>query len=253
MLNLERLQDITKELKEKKVVTVKALSAKYFASEATIRRDLESLEKSGLLRRTYGGAILVEDPYAEIPLKVREANQKRPKEIIAQLAAQLVSDNNIIFLDSSSTVLHMVRHLNDRASLTVITNGARTAVDCGENLKAKIYCTGGILRENSLSFIGDAARRNVDNYFTDYLFFSSHAISMKKGITDHNEAEAALRQLMIQNAKKTILLMDNSKFDNSTFCKVCDIEQIDTLVTDTKPSQAWMDYFEKHGVKVVFP
>ena len=253
MLNLERLQDITKELQEKKAVTVKALAAKYFASEATIRRDLESLAKSGFVRRTYGGAILVEDPYAEIPLKVRHGDHKRPKEIIAQLAAQLVSDNKIVFIDSSSTALHMIPYLKDKAGLTIITNGARTAVECGESLNGKIYCTGGILRENSLSFIGEAARRNVDHYFTDIAFFSNRAISLENGVTDYNEAESELRQQMIHNTKKAVLLMDSSKFDQNSFCKVCTLDQVDTIITDRAPSDAWIDKLKKIGTELIYP
>lgn len=252
MFTIERQQGIINLLKVKKSATVTELSKKFFIGEATIRRDLEKLEKKGLLKRTYGGAVLLESLDSEIPLSVREIEQKDEKDVIGQMAAQLVEDGNIIIMDSSSTVLKMVPHLKGKSMLTVITNGAKTAVDLGELLHIKVYCTGGMLRENSLSYIGELARRCVDGLFANTLFFSCRAISMDKGLSDINEDEAELRRRMIKNCDKVVLLCDSSKFDKTSFSKVCEFNMINCIITDKKPSSQWIEFLREKGVELLF-
>ncbi len=252
MLTIERIKEITDELKSKNVVSVKDLARKHFTSESTIRRDLKKLEKMGVVKRSYGGAILLEATNAEIPLLVREYEQKGAKDTIASLASKLVENNMVIFLDSSSTVLHMVPFLKEVERLTVITNGAKTAVECGNVLKAKVYSTGGLLRENSLSYIGETARQSVTDYNFDILFLSCRSISIEKGLTDINEDEAQLRRLMIKNAKKAVILMDSSKFDKVSFCNICAITKINTLITEKKPNEEWLEFLSSNNVELVY-
>lgn len=252
MFTIERQQGIMNLLNVKKSVTVAELSQKFSIGEATIRRDLEKLEKMGLLKRTYGGALLLEGLDSEIPFSVREVEQKEAKDVIGKLASELIQDGDIIVMDSSSTTLRMVPYLKGKSKLTVITNGAKIAVELGEQLHTKVYCTGGMLRENSLSYIGELARKCIDSFFVDTLFFSCRAISVERGLTDSNEDEAELRKLMINNCKKVVLMCDYTKFDQVSFCKICNFDKIDYIVTDRKPSYNWIEFFNKMDVKLVF-
>ncbi len=233
MFTLERQQAIYDFVKEKKSVSVEKLAKKFFTSETTIRRDLCKLESSGLIRRTYGGALLIEGADTEIPLVVRESENIHAKNAIAAAAADMVTDNDIIIMDSSSSALRMVPFLEKKKNLTVITNGAKAAVELGSMLHPKVYCTGGFLRENSLSYIGPYARSVMETLHANKLFFSTRSISIPDGITDINEEEAELRRIMIKNAKSVILLMDSSKIDTVSFCSVCKISQISVLITDS--------------------
>lgn len=133
MLTLERQQEILSLIKQRKSVSVAELSKRFFIGEASIRRDLDKLEKKGLVKRTYGGAVLVSGLDSEIPLFIREEEQRGAKQLIGQLAASLVEDDQIIFMDSSSTVLSMAPYLKGRQRLTVITNGAKAAVALASN------------------------------------------------------------------------------------------------------------------------
>lgn len=252
MFAIERQQEIMNILKETKSVTVAHLSKKFFIGEATIRRDLEKLEKMGLLRRTYGGAVLLEGLDKEIPLAVRESEQKNAKDTIGQSAAAMVCDGETIIMDSSSTTLKMVPHLKGKNNLTVLTNGAKTAVELGELLHIKVYCTGGMLRENSLSYIGEPARNCVGRFFVDTVYFSCRAISMEQGLTDSNEDEAELRRMMLKSCRKAVLLCDSTKFDKVSFCKIGDFSGIHCVITDIKPASQWMDFLKKKEIHVVF-
>ena len=251
MFTIERQQGILNMLNTKKSVTVAELSQRFFIGEATIRRDLEKLEKRGLLKRTYGGAVQLDGLDSEIPLSIREIEQKDEKDVIGRMAAQLVQDGDIIIMDSSSTALKMVPYLKGKGKLTIITNGAKTAVDLGELLHVKVYCTGGMLRENSLSYIGELARKCIGGFFADTLFFSCRAIDIQKGLSDINEDEAELRRLMIENCKKSVLLCDSSKFDRNYFCKICDIGKIDCIITEKKPSAEWVQFIKEKRVELI--
>lgn len=252
MFAIERRKEILEHLKKHKAVTVKELSNRFYIGEATIRRDLEKLEKSGLINRTYGGAVLLEGLHAEIPLYVRESEKKEEKDKIASLASEYVSNGDVIIMDSSSTTIRMIPYLANKTKLTIITNGAKTAVDLAELKNFKVYSTGGKLRENSLSYIGETANKFFNNFNADTLFFSCRALSIERGITDSNEEEAILRKLMIQSSHKSVLLCDSSKFDRTSFCKIGHINYIDTIVTDKKPNDKWIEYLSEQNVKLDF-
>lgn len=252
MFGLERQQQILNILKTDKSTSVSSLAKQFFICEATIRRDLEKLEKMGLCKRTYGGAVFIEGLDAEIPLIVRETEQKDQKQLIGKAAANLVKDSDIIFMDSSSTVLKMLPYLKGKSNLTIITNGAKAAIDFGEELHTKVYCTGGRLRENSLSYIGETARRCLENYFADVLFFSCRSLSMENGLMDSNEEEAVLRRIMIKNSRKTVLLCDSTKFDTNSFVKICDFNSIHYLVTDQKLDSHWEETLGKSAVELIY-
>ncbi len=252
MFTIERQQNIIALLKTKKSASVKELSKKFFIGEATIRRDLEKLEKMGHIKRTYGGAVLLEGLDSEIPLSVRETEEKEAKGAIGHLAAQLVNEEDIIVLDSSSSALKMVPHLKSKSKLTVITNGAKAAIELGELLHVKVYCTGGTLRENSLSYIGELARNCINKFYVDTVFFSCRAIDMEKGLSDSNEDEAELRQIMMNNSRKSVLLCDHTKFNKVSFSRISDFSGIDCVITDRKPSFQWIQFFEEKGVELIF-
>lgn len=252
MFKLERQQEIVNHLKLKKSASVLELSQKFFIGEATIRRDLEKLEKMGLLKRTYGGAVLLEGLDLEIPLAVREVEQKSEKEKIGMIAAGLVHDGDAIIMDSSSTTLKMVPYLKGKANVTIITNGAKTAIELGEILRIKVYSTGGTLRENSLSYIGELARRAISDFYVDTVFFSSRALSMDKGITDSNEHEAELRKIMLKNCRKAVLLCDDSKFDKVSFCKIGNLDMVNTIITNKEPSDEWIEFLKSRKIDLVY-
>ena len=244
MFTLERQQSIYELIKDKKAVSVEKLARKFFTSETTIRRDLDKLEKAGFIRRTYGGALLVEGSDTEIPLAIRESENIKAKNAIASAAADMVSDNDVIIMDSSSSVLRMVPFLERKKNLTVSTNGAKAAVELGGMLHPNVYCTGGFLRENSLSYIGPHAIKFMESFHASKLFFSARSISIENGVTDINEQEAELRRIMIKNAKSSILLMDSTKIDTVSFSNVCSLKEINSLITDSNDlikQQKWLE------------
>jgi DeoR/GlpR family transcriptional regulator of sugar metabolism len=251
MFTLERQNQIITILKEKKSVSVVELAKMLFIGQATIRRDLDLLQKQNLIKRTYGGAVLMEGLNVEIPLYVRENDQAVEKESIGENAAKLVHNGDILILDSSSTTYKMIHFLKSKENLTVITNGVKATIALGEILHTKVYCTSGRLRENSLSLVGEQAKKFISNYQAETLFFSCRGITRETGAMDSSDDEAELRKEMIKISKRVVLLFDSTKFDKTAFYKICDFDKIDYIITDKQPNDEWMTFFDKHKIKLI--
>lgn len=253
MLPFDRREALLQELRERKTVNIADAAERYRIGEATIRRDLEKLERRGLARRIYGGAVLVEGLDAEIPMDVREKTEQAQKETIGRLAAELAEDGDVLILDSSSSTLAMIGHLKARKDLTIITNGLKAAGLAGDLGGAKVYCCGGRLRELSQSLVGMSARQFIRSHSARRLFFSCRAVSFEAGVCDSSDEEAELRQDMIASSDEAVLLAASSKFDASAFCRICGLDELDAVVTDLRPGERWMERLGQCAVRVVCP
>ncbi len=232
MLPLERQNEIIRLLAQKQVITVDELCQRLFSSGATIRRDLKILDAAGLIRRTHGGAVYIDGNNADFPMPIRETEHTEEKERLARKAVSFIRDGQTLFLDSSSTVCRLARHLKDFRNLRIITNSLKTANILAESGKAEVFCTGGRLRESGMSFVGAQTQHFIQQFSADYAFISCRGIHPQAGITDADENEAHIKRLYIRNATKTVLLCDSSKLGKRGFCRIGDIEDIHHILTD---------------------
>ncbi len=234
MLPLERRDRILDILKVKQAATVDELCAALYSSGATIRRDLQMLENSGLIRRTHGGAVYIESTTRDFPLTLRENENLSAKELLAQKSLPFIKDGQTLFMDSSSTVYHLARRLSSFHNLRVITNGLKTASILAEMNGIEVYGTGGRLRENAMSFVGNQAMDFVRQFNADIAFISCRGVDAEVGITDSDENEANLKRVYIQNAKHVILLCDSSKIGKRYFCKVGTLDAVRKIITNNQ-------------------
>ncbi|MDD3339832.1 MAG: DeoR/GlpR family DNA-binding transcription regulator [Lachnospiraceae bacterium] len=231
MLPKNRQEYILNIVKQEKSARVSDLAERLFINEATIRRDLNTLARAGLVQRIYGGAVYANGLDSEIPLIQREEKNAAVKKEIAQQACALIENGDTIFLDSSSTVSFMVPFLRGKEGLKIVTNGAKLLVLLSALSHASICSIGGELRENSLSLIGQGAMDALGNYYFDKAFFSCHACSEEYGLMDNNEEEARLRRLLIRRSRQSYLLADQSKFGKPSFYKICDMDEVSRIIT----------------------
>lgn len=231
MFEIERLDRILALLREKQTATVKALSSQLYASEATVRRDLNELEKRGLIKRVHGGAVLLDGANRELPLYVREQQNVEAKRIIAAKAARYLQDGQVIFLDASSTVMFLIKHLESFQSLTIITNGLKTAQELS-SLNHKVYCTGGLMLHNSSAYVGDFAADFVRHFNADVFFFSSRGMTEDGRITDESSEETNIRRVMFAQSRKRIFLCDRSKIGKTYCYNLCSTNQLDACITN---------------------
>ena len=230
MLQLQRQNDIMRLLKEKREMTVKELCAALYCSPATVRRDLSELESRGLLRRSFGGAVLNESFFAEQPLSVRSVRNIAEKQRICAKAAELIHEGETIFLDASSTTYFLAPHLKDIPELTVITNNPHLNIVLSQ-MKVNNYCTGGKMLTSSVALVGSEAEHFVEGIRADAFFFSARSMD-ERFIYDSSKEERDLKIAMHKCASRSYFLCDSTKIGFRHPYIITSIESIDKIISE---------------------
>ncbi|WP_026487261.1 DeoR/GlpR family DNA-binding transcription regulator [Caldanaerobius polysaccharolyticus] len=252
MLPIERRKKIVDLLQEKQSVVVPELSKLFNVTEETIRRDLEKLEKEGILKRTYSGAVINDNTNVDLPLIIREITNIEGKQAIGLKVAQFIEDGETLMLDSSSTVLQVAKQIKFKKKMTVITNSEKIILELANAKDCKVISTGGELKVNSLSLVGHLAEKALKNYYVNKAIISCKGFDMEKGITESNEREAEVKKAMVQSAEEVFMLVDHTKFDKSSFVKMLDFDKVHYVFTDRKLSNDWEEFLRKKQVKLVY-
>lgn len=250
MLAIERRRALLDRLNRDGRLVVAELAGALAVTEETIRRDLTRMEREGLLCRTHGGALPLPAGPEDLPYRVRDVTNIAAKRTIGALAAALVPDGASIMLDSSSTAYEALRALKGHRDLTVITNSVRLLAD-PDMTEHAVISVGGELRRRTMTFVGPLTCQTVAQFNADIALLSCKALSPDAGIMDANLADAAVKRAFIDNAARVILLADASKLDHTALITIADIRAVDTLVTDRRPSDAWLDRLDRDGVRLV--
>lgn len=247
----DRHRIILEKIKEEGKVSVLDLCDMLDVSSVTIRKDLKQLEDKNLLFRVHGGATL-NNPYTmDRPVNVKEKLQTEEKNKIGIAASALIEVNDSIIIASGTTVMALARHIKTKESLTVITSAIQVAEVLLQNPEIDVLMLGGLLRRSSSSVMGPYAEDILKDFFCSKLFVGVDGIDLENGLTTTNVLEAHLNRQMMNVSNKTIVLADSSKFGKRGFGKICDIDEIDQIITDDGVSPHTVEQLEAKGVKVI--
>ncbi|TDE15867.1 DeoR/GlpR family DNA-binding transcription regulator [Jiangella asiatica] len=224
---------IRRELLANGFVATSELSERFGVDVSTIRRDLAVLEREGALRRSHGGATaLTVAGEPDIPYRLKKTKRLPQKKAIAEHAAGLVSDGQILVIDSGSTTYAFVERLRHLNSLTIVTNDLRVAKFSAEQAGWMLLVTGGQVMEGVYTMIGDHAVRLLGEVRADWAFLGADAIDPTAGITNSSLEESKAKRAMIVSASATAVLADSSKFGHRSVCPVAAIDDVRHLITD---------------------
>ena len=251
MLAIERRNAILARLNTEGKVIVSDLSREFNVTEETIRRDLEKLDKEGLAKKTYGGAVMNQNINTDLPFNVRKRTNVELKQYIAMKIAEMIHDGDCLMLDASSTAIYVTQCIKDRKNITLITNSVEILLELADKDDWRILSTGGSLKKGALSLVGTSAERMIRGFHVDLAVCSSKGIDMNMGITDSNEKDSEIKQAIFAAADRKILAIDSTKFDKISFVRVCDIGDVDAVVTDTMPSDRWVEYLKEKNVAII--
>ena len=227
----ERQENIIEILKEKRFATVEYLAKKLYSSAPTIRRDLNELAEKGFVKRSHGGAMITDSENSPIPIDFRNRKKIYEKIKICKRAIELVKENTVIFIDGSTTTLHLADCMPTDKNITVVTNSILVCAKlCEKNIIT--HCTGGILVPSSKSFVGQRAEAVIRDFCIDTCFFSSYALDDNGKITDYSDMETSLRKVMLKNSKTKVFMCDSTKFSKTSSYNVTDLNSIDYIITD---------------------
>lgn len=232
------------------VRTISELSNELQVSEATVRRDLETLEKQGVIRRVYGGAELLRKRHTE-PLYEEKASLHAPEKAkIAETAVKFIQEGDTIFLDGGSTVLEMARRLPSLRDLTVVTNSLMAAAELMEK-NFHLILVGGAFRSLSRTLVGPLTSKILESLTISKAFLGTIGLEAERGISTTDPNEAYTKELVMKRSDKVFLLADSSKFGVSSFVFSGDTADIDVLVTDSALSQAAQKQLKTKNIEVI--
>lgn len=232
MLKNERSQEIINILKSEGYCTVKRLSEKLYTSESSVRRNLGALEESGIIKRSYGGAELLQGFTSVAKFDARTKQNMRAKQDIARKAARLINSGNIIFLDQSSTAMYLALELTGCKDITVVTNNLEV-MNVLSSSDVIVYSSGGKLtRAGCMGFVGADAENTFRGIYADLCFFSSKSLALDGTVTDCYKEEVAVRNAMFGNSQKIAFLCDSSKFDSRSAFRQCSLAETDYIICE---------------------
>lgn len=241
MYKCEREDEIMDLLTENEYATVEFLAKKMNISPSSIRRDLKNLEERGLVNRSYGGVKLANATGKRIPFSLRSQANSHLKKQIAKAALSLINEGDVVFLDGSSTVLFLAALLASVNGITVITNGI-DVMSCLSNYDVRAYCTGGAKsKDNEAVLVGDYTQRFLRDIRADVAIFSVQSMNDAGDCFDCYAEEVAVRKVMLQNARKKILLCDSSKWNRPSTFYQCSAADVDYIVCDKELNTFFKD------------
>jgi len=233
MIPVERQQSILDMLDKNHSIQVTDLVDLFDVSEMTIRRDLDMLERRGLLRRVHGGAVSNRGRSYEPPFMLRSSQYIEAKEGIGRAAAELVQNGDSIMLDVGTTTLEVARNLKDRQNLTVITPCFQIAALLVDHPDIRLILTGGILRRGELSLVGHLAERAIQDFYVDKFFMGVGGVDLKAGFSEFNLEDTLVKQAMLRQAKDITVVADSSKFGHVAFTAIAPLEAVNRIITDS--------------------
>ena len=231
MLQYERQQAILHYLKQHHTANIRSLAKHLYTSEASVRRDIASLEADGLVLRVYGGVVLPEHKNEVVPVELRESANSAAKEIIAAEAAKFIHDGDTVFFDSSSTVRRICKHIKNRKHLKIITNNLRICQEL-KDTDITVYCTGGEYYKKLDCFLGAYAEKFIGTINANSVFFSCKGLSDTGALTDVSELEISIRQAMLAQADNRYLLCDSSKVGQKYAFTLCQATELTQVLSD---------------------
>ena len=247
----ERYKFILEALKKDGFIKVVDMARTLEVTPVTIRKDLKYLEEKKLLYRTHGSASPINPIAPELNVVEKEKMKKGEKERIALAACDLIEENDSIIIASGSTVYTFAENIKPIQHLTVVTASLKVSILLNQLNNVDVLQLGGTVRKNSFSVVGEYTTRFFEDITCSKLFMGVDGIDLESGITNSNIEEAQLNKRMMHASLKTIILADSSKFGRKGFGKICNLDQVDVIITDSGISESMVKMVEDTGIELI--
>ncbi|MDD9149056.1 MULTISPECIES: DeoR/GlpR family DNA-binding transcription regulator [unclassified Sporolactobacillus] len=247
-LNIERRTKVAQLIMLRGSISVRELARQFDVSTETIRKDLILLEKENIISKEHGGAT-ISSHYSESHFSDKLLKNSAVKTRLAQKALEMVPERGVVILDTGTTVLQIAKLLNLKNDLVIITNSL-IAAEALENTENQLLLTGGQLRRKSMSFVGDWATRAVASIRADITFVGCDGFH-EDGPCSRSYRELDVKQTIIENSEKVVLVADSSKFSRDGLYRFATFDQIDYLLTDSGITGQQRELFSSHVELIV--
>ncbi len=255
MKTIDRKSQIVEMVMERGNITIAEICSRFEVSDMTARRDLNELDRQGLLRRVHGGAIANLGRSYEPSFQTRAVKNKEAKSAIGQKAAGLIYDGDSIALDVGTTTLEIVQGLKGKRNLTIVTSCLQIAAMIVDQISlevdARLIITGGIVRPRELSMVGHIPEQVYQDLHVDKAFIGIGGISLEDGLTEYNIEDTQIKRMLIRSTQEKIVVADGAKFGVTTFASAAPLTAVDKIVTDRSAPPEILEKVREQGVEVV--
>jgi DeoR family transcriptional regulator, fructose operon transcriptional repressor len=251
MYGAERQQLLAQRARRDGRIDVTAAAAEFEVAPETIRRDLAALERQGLLRRVYGGAIAIDRLDFEPEVSLRDQTNAEKKERIAKAALDQVPARGTVLLDGGTTTARLAGLLPADRELTVVTNSLPAANQLATRNGFNVHLLGGRVRGTTLATVESWALDVLRLLTVDVGFFGTNGFSAARGCTTPDPAESAVKSAMVAASRKRVLLADRSKYGDDQVSRFAELSEIDLIITDDGLDAAAVDELEATEAEVV--
>lgn len=252
-MRAERIDSIIEFIYKNKNVTLDQICDDFNISKSTVRRDLSEILKDTNLKKTYGG-ITLKNKWGNkkylTSFSERNIENADKKLAISKKAANIVEDNDIIFIDSGTTTFYMVDYLGNVNNLTILTNNLEVIFRAVKYKNINLISLSGTLSRETLSFVGTTSISTIKNFNISKAFMATTGFSIMNGVTNSSPLESDIKRTVISKSNKIILLADSSKFNSVSLMTYCNLEDIDILVTDKMPDKNISDYLYNNKISI---
>src|SRR6185503_14155436 len=247
----ERQKQILSWLIRQGRLSVTEIVHQFSISEATVRRDLESLASQGKAQRVHGGVIAIEQAPPELPILERANEQPDDKARIGLSTANLIRDKETVFLGSGTTVLEVARNLRNRKNLTVITNSLPVLNMLAGLAEITVIAVGGMLSESEMSFIGHITEQALTEVRADKVIMGTRCLSLEHGLTNDYLQETLTDRAILKIGREVIIVADHTKVNRVATALLAPLDVMDTFVTDAKADRKFLQALKKQGTNVI--
>jgi Transcriptional regulators of sugar metabolism len=251
-LKLKRIKEIEKCIRENGTCSLEQLCNVFNVSANTIRRDINELAELGIVKKVYGGVVINDEHMDSDELNLTSnIVYSKDLESIAEKAAALVNDGDIILISSGTTAYRMIHYLKSKKNITIITNNLLIIFEALNYENIHLIAIGGDVLKNTNSIVGYEALNLLKKLNAHKVFLATSGLSVNTGLTNSSSLEAEIKQTMIKVSNQTIILADHSKFDVVSLYTFLDFKDVDVLITDKQPSKSYTECFIKNNVELI--
>lgn len=251
-MKLKRIHEVEDYINDNGTVSLTELSEKFDVSLNTIRRDIAYLEKNGAIKKVHGGVTSTLGQ-GLTSYDFRTTKQQQEKEDIAKLAAELIEEGDLVFIDSGTTTSPIIKHVNPHIHFTVLTNNLDVMFEVSKHNNIELIVLGNRYYRKTRSFLTTNSTNDIEYYNISKAFMAATGVTIQNGLTNSDFHEHAIKKTVTEHTTSIYLLADSSKFGKATLLTYCKLKRVDKIVTDKKLHADIVEHCTTHDIDLLYP
>lgn len=251
-MKAKRIYEIESFIKEHKTASIEELGQIFNVSINTIRRDINQLVDMKIVKKVYGGIEVIEDSHKAVDYYKRNIENYQPKKHIGEIASNEIKTNDIIYIDTGTTTIHLLDYVDKNMTFTIITNSLDIMNRASQFENVTLFIIGEKYKPITRSFIGMDSNMLLEKFNINKAFMSATGVNIQNGLSNSEMEENLIKQYITSKVSETFILADHSKMGKSTLLTYCDLSNISKIFTDKTPPKEINNFCQEHNIDVHF-